>query len=114
MGGGDDRPHPGLVARDRWEPDALREDALLEQSIRQRHRATGLAGDDRRDRAFAHAGVEAQLLKALLEESGVLPELLDQLRFVLQMSIAPMQVAATEGGWEVENRKAARGGRGIR
>ena len=51
--GRDDRPHAGLVARDGREGDALREDALVEQPVRQLHRQRAVADDHRRDRALA-------------------------------------------------------------
>ena len=43
--------HPGLVLGDGREGDSLGEDALLEQAIRELHRESAVAGDDRRDRA---------------------------------------------------------------
>ena len=43
-----------------------------------------LADDHRRDRALAHAGVEAELLEAGLEEARVVPQPLDPLRLGLE------------------------------
>ena len=95
--------------------DALREDALLEQPIRQLHRQRAVADDDRRDRALADAGVEAERLQARLEEARVLPEPVDDLRLLQQ------QVDAPPGTWpsptaDATSRTgtAARGGRGTR
>ena len=82
--GRDDGADARLVARDGRKRDALREDALLEQPVRQLHRQRALADDHRRDRALAQAGVEAERLQAGLEEPRVLPQPLDDLRLLLE------------------------------
>ena len=64
--------------------DALREHARFEQVIRQLHRQRSVADDDRRDRALAEAGIEAERVQARLEEPGVVPQPLDDLRFLLE------------------------------
>ena len=55
-----------------------------EQAVRQLHRQRAVADDDRGDRAFAQAGVEAERLQSGLEEPRVLPQPVDDLRFLLQ------------------------------
>ena len=84
--------------------DALREHALLEQPIRQPHRERAVAGNDRRDRAFAEPGIEPERLQTGLEE-----RVLSQSRSMIcgsseSTSIAAMHAAATAGGCDVENR----------
>ena len=81
---GHDRAHAGLAQRDGREDDRRGEDAALEQPGRELLRLRLVAGDDRRDRRLADAGVEAELLQARLEEAGVVPQPLDALRLVLQ------------------------------
>src|SRR5699024_1521035 len=80
----DDGPDAGLVAGDGGKGKALREDPFFEQAVRQLHRQRALAGGDRRERALADSGVEAELLQTGLEEARVLPEAIDDLRFLLQ------------------------------
>ena len=59
-----------------------------EQPIGQLHRQRAVADDDRRDRALAEAGVEAERLQARLEEARVLPQPLDELRLLSSTSSA--------------------------
>src|SRR6187549_3910182 len=66
--GGHERPDSGLVARDGREGDRLGEHALLEQAVRKSIGFGAVAGDHRRDRALAQAGVEAKTLEACFEE----------------------------------------------
>src|SRR5438132_13314959 len=55
------------------EHDGRGEDALLEQLARELLRDVLLAGDDRRDRRLARAGVEPEVVQALFEEPGSVP-----------------------------------------
>ena len=104
MRGGDDGPHARFVARDGRKRDALREDAGLEQPIRQRHRRGAVADEDRRDRALADAGVEAQRRQARLEETRVVPQPIDELRLVEQDVDRRNAGGGTAGGCDVEKR----------
>src|SRR5262245_55202681 len=80
--GGHDRPHARLVLRDGWKRNALREHALLEEPIRERHRQRPVADDHRRDRTLAGARIEAEIGQTFLEEARVLPEAIDDLRLL--------------------------------
>src|SRR3989442_10369387 len=75
----DDRSDARLLGRYGWKRDALREHALPEEPIRQLHRERAVADDDRRDRALAQAGVEAERIEARFEEARVLPQPIDDL-----------------------------------
>ena len=81
---GHDRADARPVPRYGRKRNALREDAVGEEPIRQRHRQRAVPDDHRCDRALADAGVEAELDEPLLEESRVLPEAIDDLRFLQQ------------------------------
>ena len=79
-----ERADARFVARDGRKRDALREHAFLKQPIRQLHRKGALTRDHRRDRTLAEAGVESERFEPFLEEPRVLPEPIDDLRFLLQ------------------------------
>jgi hypothetical protein len=80
VGGGHDRADARLAARNGWKTEPLREHAFVEQAVRQLHRERRFTGDHRRDRAFAQTGVEPELGQTFLEEPGVVPQSIDQLR----------------------------------
>src|SRR5213594_1058257 len=84
VGGGDDGPNAGLPARNGREPDSLSEYARLEQPVRKLHSLGSLADDNRGNGAFARPGVEAARLETALEEAGVVPQAIDQLRLGLE------------------------------
>src|SRR4029079_16891341 len=84
MRGGDNRADARCVAGDGRKRDALREHPFCEEPVGERHRKRAVTEDDRRDRALAEAGVEPQRLEACLEEARVIPEPLDDLRFLDQ------------------------------
>src|SRR5215210_5675968 len=58
--GRDDRAQPSLVQGNRREDHRGGEDAFLEQAAREPDRRLRLADDDRRDRRFRAAGIEAE------------------------------------------------------
>ena len=72
--GGDDGADARLALRDGGKADALREHACGEKLAGEFVRQRRVADNDRRDGSFAHAGVEAQLLQAFLEEFACSPK----------------------------------------
>ena len=104
MRGGDDCADARLVARHGRKPDALREHAVLEQASDSfiasaaSPTMTGVIGLSLRP------VLKPSALQTGLEEPRVLPQPLDELRFLSSTSMAAMQAAATDGGCEVENR----------
>src|SRR5688572_25667413 len=79
-----DGAYARLALRDGRESDALRKNAFFKQAVRQGHRTRPLPHDHGRNRALAGARIESQRLEAALEEPGVLPQPLDELRFLLE------------------------------
>ena len=80
VGGGHDRPDPGLVDRDGREDDRLGEDALLEEPLAEAAGRVRVAHHHRRDRRLRRAGVEAEPGELGLEPPRVRPEPLDAAR----------------------------------
>ena len=84
MSGGHDGADASLALGHRRETDALRKHPGSEKLTREFVRQCRVTDDDGGDGCFAQAGIEAQFLQSLFEESRVRPELLDQLRLLFQ------------------------------
>ena len=80
------------------ESRSLRKYAFFEELIGKRHSQCRIANDDGGDGTFAGPGVEAKRLEPALEETGVLPQLVHQIRLGSITSMAARQAAATAGG----------------
>ena len=64
--------------------DALGENAGRKELTRKFVGQRGFANDHGRDRCFAQAGIEPELLQAFFEKLRVCPEVIDQLWFLFQ------------------------------
>jgi hypothetical protein len=73
MGCSDNGADTRLAHRNGGIADALGKDARLEKLAGELVSQRRVTHDDGCDRRFAHSGIEAKLLEAVLEESGVLP-----------------------------------------
>ncbi len=107
---GHDGANAGFAFGDGGEGNAGGHDSGVEEGPGEVHGAAAVADDDGGDGGFAFwsgvaADVEAGVGELLFEVVGVVPEALDAVGFISRISKAAMQVAATEGGCEVEKRK---------
>ena len=84
MGCSDDGADARLAVGHGRITDALGEHPRPKELARKFVRRRILANDEGRDRCFAQAGIEPEILQALFEKLRVRPELLDQLRFLFQ------------------------------
>src|SRR2546428_4638180 len=84
MGRGDDGADTRLAVGYGGIADALGEHPRPKELTRKFVGQRGFANDHGRDRRFAQAGIEPELLQAFLEKLRVCPEALDQQWFLLQ------------------------------
>src|SRR5215469_172380 len=103
MGSGHDGAHAGFAFLHCRISNTRAQDSFLEQFAGKLHRQLSVADDDRGDGRFAGGGgfssdIETKQPKFFLPETGIVPELFDSLRLLLEY-FEGGNASRRHGGW---------------